>query len=126
MAAELPLGTRAGLPIEALSPYGRRRARRRERRQAMGRPCPSGWRPPTSSSRCQHPRQARLAQVIEAKRRRRRTTLAANHPEAPVARFGATERGAAQRLWGCEVEAVHDPQAARVWLLGRLDPHTRA
>lgn len=44
-------------------------------------------------------------------------------PGTAALRFGATERGAAQRLWGCEVEVVPDPQAARVWLLGRLDPH---
>jgi hypothetical protein len=35
MAAELSLGHQAGLPIEAPSPYERRRRARRERRRAM-------------------------------------------------------------------------------------------
>lgn len=36
LVEELALGHRAGLPIEAPSPYDRRRARARERRAALG------------------------------------------------------------------------------------------
>jgi len=42
-------------------------------------------------------------------------------PERAVARFGSAERAASGRLWGCDVEAIHDPDAARAWLLARLD-----
>jgi hypothetical protein len=42
-----------------------------------------------------------------------------------AARFGAADRAAAQRLWGCDVRAVHDHDAGRVWMLARLDPDAR-
>jgi len=43
-------------------------------------------------------------------------------PPPAAARFTQPERAAAGRLWGCDVEAVPDPQAARAWLLAQLDP----
>jgi hypothetical protein len=42
-------------------------------------------------------------------------------PARAVARFPRAERAGARRLWGCDVEAVHDPDAARAWLLAHLD-----
>lgn len=45
-------------------------------------------------------------------------------PAHTVARFAAAERAAARRLWGCEVEAVHDPDAGYAWLLARVDPES--
>jgi len=41
-------------------------------------------------------------------------------PDRAAARFDAVDRAAARRLWGCDVEAVDDPAAARAWLLVRL------
>jgi len=42
-------------------------------------------------------------------------------PADAAMRFGAGQRAAARRLWGCDVEAVPDGEAARAWLLARLD-----
>lgn len=42
-------------------------------------------------------------------------------PVETIARFDTAERAAARRLWGCEVEAVRDADAARAWLLARFD-----
>lgn len=43
-------------------------------------------------------------------------------PDRVAARFGAAERAAARRLWGCDVETMHDQDAARAWLRTLLDP----
>jgi hypothetical protein len=39
-----------------------------------------------------------------------------------AARFTGAAQAAARRLWGCDVEAVHDPQGGRERLLARLEP----
>jgi len=46
-------------------------------------------------------------------------------PDRAAARFSPADRAAAQRLWGCDVEAVHDQDAGRAWLLAHLDPDAR-
>jgi len=43
-------------------------------------------------------------------------------PADAAMRFGAGQRAAARRLWGCDVEGAPDVEAARAWLLARLDP----
>lgn len=45
-------------------------------------------------------------------------------PARTAARFAAAEQAAARRLWGCDVEALHDPHAGYAWLLARLDRDT--
>ena len=46
-------------------------------------------------------------------------------PDRAAARFGTPDRAAAQRPWGCVVEAVHDQDAGRAWLLAHLNPDDR-